>query len=422
MFLSVLLKPEFTVGKLRFGTYWVISLAGALLLLLSGGVPLSYIGRELTADSSVNPIKILLLFFSMTFLSVYLDEVGFFRYLASVSLRRAGGNQPVLFLVLYLTVSVLTVFTSNDIVILTFTPFICFFAKRAKIDPLPYLIAEFVAANTWSLLFIIGNPTNIYLATAAGIGFVPYLAVMALPTCMAGLTSLIVLWLLFRRKLRAPIGGDGMDAETIADPHELELGVFHLAGATVLLALSSYLHLEMVWAAVGFALSLAFLTVLLFLHRHAKPVVLLSAVRRLPFELIPFVLSMFVVVLGMNYTGLTERLAGLLVTDHPIFSVGISSFLAANLINNIPMSVLFSSIMGTVRDPELYRQGIFAAVVGSNIGAYLTPVGALAGIMWTSILRRFGVRFSFRKFLLYGAEVAVPTLLAALAGLWIVLR
>lgn len=421
VFLSVLIKPEFSVGKLRFGTYWVVSLIGALALLLSGAVPLSFVGRELLADSSVNPIKILLLFFSMTFLSVYLDEVGFFRWLASAALRRARGSQTVLFFVLYLTVSVLTVFTSNDIVILTFTPFICFFARRANINPLPFLIAEFVAANTWSLLFVIGNPTNIYLASAAGIGFMPYLSVMALPTCMAGLTSLAVLYLLFRRQLREPIVGEAPETERIADPHELELGVFHLAGATLLLAVSSYLHLEMVWAAVGFACSLGVMTLLLFLHRRARPVILLSAVRRLPFELIPFVLSMFVLVLGMNYTELTAALASVLVTESPIWSIGVSSFLAANLINNIPMSVLFSSVLEGVTDPELYRQGLFAAVVGSNIGAYLTPVGALAGMMWSSILRRFGVAFSFRKFLLYGAAVAIPTLAAALAGLWLVL-
>ncbi len=421
VFLSVLFKPEFKIGKITLGTYWVVSLIGALALLLSRAVPLSYVGRELVADSSVNPVKILLLFFSMTFLSVYLDEVGFFRYLASVALRHAKGSQISLFLVLYFTVSVLTVFTSNDIVILTFTPFICFFSKRAKINPLPYLIAEFVAANTWSLLFLIGNPTNIYLASSADIGFLPYLSVMALPTCMAGVTSLAVLLLLFHKDLKQKMSDEEQEKEKIGDPHELELGVFHLAGATLLLAFGSYLHLEMVWTAVGFALSLGFLTILLFLHRHARPQILLMAGKRLPFELIPFVLSMFVLVLGMNYTGLTEKLASVLLSDRPIWSIGISSFLSANLINNIPMSVLFSSVMKTVTDPEIYKQGIFSAVVGSNIGAYLTPVGALAGIMWSSILRRFGIDFSFRKFLLYGSAVAVPTLASALLGLTIVL-
>lgn len=58
-------------------------------------------------------------------------------------------------------VAILTIFTSNDIVILTFTPFICYFSKNAKINPIPYLVAEF-AATTYSMMLIIGNPTNIY--------------------------------------------------------------------------------------------------------------------------------------------------------------------------------------------------------------------------------------------------------------------
>ena len=75
-------------------------------------------------------------------------------------------------------VSVLTVFTSNDIIVLTFTPFICHFAKSARIDPLPYLVSEFVAANTWSMALIIGNPTNIYLMSGTGISFLSYTAKM----------------------------------------------------------------------------------------------------------------------------------------------------------------------------------------------------------------------------------------------------
>ena len=43
-------------------------------------------------------------------------------------------------------------------------------AKNASINPIPYLAAEFVAANTWSMALIIGNPTNIYLVTAIKTG------------------------------------------------------------------------------------------------------------------------------------------------------------------------------------------------------------------------------------------------------------
>lgn len=68
----------------------------------------------------------------------------------------------------------------------------------------------------------------------------------------------------------------------------------------------------------------------------------------------------------------------------------------------------------------MYYQGIYAATIGSNIGAFFTPVGALAGIMWASILKRFNVDLSFKKFILYGIVISIPTLLAALFGLILV--
>ena len=74
---------------------------------------------EFFSSSSINPLKILILFFSMTFLSIFLDEVGFFRFLASFLILKCKTNQKSLFLLMYVMVAILTIFTSNDIVILT---------------------------------------------------------------------------------------------------------------------------------------------------------------------------------------------------------------------------------------------------------------------------------------------------------------
>jgi len=49
---------------------------------------------------------------------------------------------------------------------------------------------------------------------------------------------------------------------------------------------------------------------------------------------------------------------------------------AANLINNMPMGVLFFSLLAGSGD----LTAIYATVIDSNIGAYLTPIGTLAGI------------------------------------------
>ena len=194
MILSILFLPKIRVFGFSFDTYWIITAIGALCMLIFGLADIKDTFSALTADTAVNPIKILVLFISMTFLSVFLDELGFFRYLANMALGRSGGSQTRLFLIIYITVSVLTVFTSNDIIILSFTPFICYFAKNANISPIPYLAAEFVAANTWSMLLIIGNPTNIYLATSAGIDFISYFSVMLIPTIFGGLTAFAALF------------------------------------------------------------------------------------------------------------------------------------------------------------------------------------------------------------------------------------
>ena len=205
MVVAIMFFPRLTIGRLSLDTYWPIALLGAILLLLTGGTDIGAFWAALTSNEAINPLKIALLFLSMTVLSVFLDEVGFFGYVAVLALRRAGHSQRRLFFLLFAAVSVLTVFTSNDIVVLTFTPFICYFARAAKIDPLPYLVAEFVAANTFSMALVIGNPTNVYLAATYGIDFIAYLRVMLLPTLAAGLAAGAVLYLLFARRLRQPI-------------------------------------------------------------------------------------------------------------------------------------------------------------------------------------------------------------------------
>lgn len=412
MVLAVLFFPKLKLGKFSVSSYWVVTLAGAATLLLTGQVDFATVSSALLADTAINPIKILVLFISMTILSIFLDELGFFRFLANFALKRAGKSQMKLFMLLYITVSVLTVFTSNDIIILSFTPFICYFAKNAKISPMPYLAAEFVAANTWSMALIIGNPTNVYLVTAAGGDFVSYLQVMLLPTLASGLIAFGCLFLLFRKKLSDPICAEPEDVQ-LTDKFSLWVGILHLAVCTVLLAVGSYIGIEMWLVSALSAVSLFVWTLGASIVRRRRPDALLSCLKRAPWELIPFILSMFVMVEALNANGITAALFRLMGQSLPVWKYGVSSFLAANLINNIPMSVLYSSILAGANSPA----AVYATVVGSNLGACLTPIGALAGIMWSSILKEHDLKFGYFDFLKIGVTVAIPALLAALAVL-----
>ena len=415
MIFAVLFYPKIKIGRLSLGTYWIITLIGALLLLATGSVKLSRVASALVADTAINPIKILVLFISMTILSIYLDELGFFRYLANRSLRCAGSSQLRLFFILYVTVSILTVFTSNDIIILSFTPFICYFAKNARISPLPYLAAEFVAANTWSMALIIGNPTNIYLVTATGGDFISYLKIMIFPTLVSGLAALFFLYIVFKNKLKEPINATYEDFR-IADRLSLTVGIVHLCVCTLLLAMGSYINIEMWLVSLVCAVSLLLFTVILAVIRRKIPKDTVSCLKRAPWELVPFIISMFVIVESLNNSGVTEIIFSSLKGFSPVWSYGVTSFFAANLINNIPMSVLYSSILSGGA-PEI---AVYATVVGSNLGACLTPIGALAGIMWSGILKTHGLKFGYLNFLKLGVTVAIPALIAALGTLYLI--
>lgn len=412
MILCVLFKPQFKIKNLVFDSYWVVVLIGALVVICSGLVNLKYLGSALVADSSINPIKILVLFISMTVLSIFLDEVGFFRYLANLTLKKAKGSQIKLFTTLYVVVSVLTVFTSNDIIVLTFTPFICYFAKNAKINAVPYLVCEFIAANTMSMTLIIGNPTNIYIATAYGINFLEYAKIMFLPTLSSALISFALLWVIFRKDLKVVAEANVEDVKIENKPF-LVIGLIHLSVCTVALAIGSYVGLDMWIISLVSASSLFIITGAISIFKKSKSTEITACLKRAPWQLIPFVLSMFVMILALQENGVTDKINQLLGSEHTILKYGITSYLSANLINNIPMSVLFCPIIEGLSGSEL-TGAVYATIIGSNLGALLTPIGALAGIMWSSMLKKHQVKYTYASFIKNGVIISVPSILIAL--------
>ena len=419
LILAVLFYPKVKIGKKNINTYWIVCLIGAISMILFKSISLKDIYYSLASNSSINPLKILILFFSMTILSIFLDEIGFFRFLATRTVKLAKTNQVTLFIVLYLLTSVLTIFTSNDIVILTFTPFICYFCKNASIDPKPYLVAEFAAANTWSMMLIIGNPTNIYLASSANIDFISYLKVMAIPTIVSGLIELLIIFLLFRKKLKQPMLLKFEDSQ-IEDKVELDLGLLHFGICLILLVICSYIHIQMWIISLICAASLLILILITDALRKKRWTHIISTLKRAPYELIPFVISMFIIVAAINKQGISSHISDLLDTKYYIFSYGTSSFLMANIINNIPMSVLFSTLPHMVNAHDNLK-AIYATIIGSNIGAFLTPIGALAGIMFTQLLSKYDVKYGFKAFIKYGIIIAIPTLATSLIMLMIIL-
>jgi arsenical pump membrane protein len=135
-----------------------------------------------------------------------------------------------------------------------------------------------------------------------------------------------------------------------------------------------------------------------------------NTLNHMPWAIIPFILSLFILVEAIELSGLTKEIGNFLrdlslnSTTIYTYLFGFLSAISANFLNNIPMSVAFVPIISEASVNGL-QPAIFATIIGSNLGANITPLGALAGIMWIGILKNKDYNIKFSHFLKYGLIV-----------------
>ena len=194
------------------------------------------------------------------------------------------------------------------------------------------------------------------------------------------------------------------------------MGVTGLAVCTVLLIISSYIGLDMWIVCLCSAGAVMVGAVICLLGKKQSLHPLKKTAQRMPWHLVPFLISMFVVVLGLMNSGVTEKIASVFDNEFSLLSFGALSAGASNLMNNLPMSMFFVGILSSLSEPDL-MQAVFATVIGSNMGSLLTPVASMSAMMWLSIVKHKHVDFKFFDFVKKGARITLPTLGAALGGL-----
>ena len=164
-----------------------------------------------------------------------------------------------------------------------------------------------------------------------------------------------------------------------------------------------------------------------------------GALLALPWAVVPFVFGQFVLVHALQQYGwlgaFAQTIARLLAPDAsvsgppPSALQGLLSVCAmllitivvSNVINNQPATILLTRIAlskAYVMPARQYMGSTLGVVLGSNVGANFTLVGALAGLMFAGILRDKGLHLSYASFAWNGLRVMVPVCGAALLVLW----
>jgi Na+/H+ antiporter NhaD/arsenite permease-like protein len=376
--------------------------------------------------------------------AICLRRSGYIHFLAFRLSEKGGGNTTRLTLYLFMLSSLLTYVTSNDIVVLTMTPIVISVATQARMrNAKLLLLSQFVAANTVSMGLLIGSPTNLIVGRALDIDFLTYFFLMLVPSVIALMATFIfVTWVNNRVERQGFVsrllpGSWAFDSSYVPprfSKHRARTERMRRARRVFLLAVA----LLIAGTSVDYGLLVAAVLIAVvgggalwldaqdarlaqegkegkdpWEERHGNPL------KEIPWGIIFFGLAYFVISDAVAATPfvreeVTPHVAEMASSHTPVASWGsiVSTGVLVNMINDLPAAALSGEVLQAVDESAHHRESgwwldaparhprvgmplsdeaytpfdrvliVQGVLVGLNIATYVTPVGALAGIIW----------------------------------------
>lgn len=164
----------------------------------------SVIRDGIVGTEGIKPYNILILFFSLAYLSITLDITGVLQAAAFWVSNKGGSSGWRHFFYFYVMLTLLSVVIGNDPVILSGTAFLVYYTTAAELKPMPWLMAEFAAANTASMVLFVGNPTNVVVCEGFGVNNVAFSAYTIFPFLACSVFCFAALAIQFRSPKYVP--------------------------------------------------------------------------------------------------------------------------------------------------------------------------------------------------------------------------
>ncbi|HYT00555.1 MAG TPA: SLC13 family permease [Thermoplasmata archaeon] len=383
------------IGRFPLERPAVAMFGGALMLVFGVLTP----GEALAA---VN-LDVILLLVGMMVLVSGLDVCGFFDLVSSRIASRA--KSQVSFLVWLMVVTAgLSALVLNDTIALLMTPVVVRGARALRVNPVPYLVAVAIAANIGSVATEVGNPQNAFIAIQSGIPFLTFTAYL-LPAMAASLAVAIgLVWLVFRKDLRAPL----TRAVALPPVHIQRNGLGLTLGITIAVA-AAFFASTPAWLPL---IALAGGSFVLFFLPFVTTTTPRTLVSKVDWSIILFFVGLFVVLAGVRSSGLSAAIQNGFTlafggaSGGLVWLTGLSALLS-NLISNVPAVLLLAEVVqGAGGSTQLW----LALAASSTLAGNATILGAACNVIVVQIAARDGVNVSMKQFVKAGLPVTIVTL------------
>ncbi len=365
----------------------------------------------------------LLLLIGMMVIVGITRKSGVFEYMAIKSAKIVKGQPVALLVVLGLITAVASALLDNVTTVLLIVPVTYALVDRLEVSPLPYLFTEIIASNIGGAATLIGDPPNIMIGSATGLGFMDFIVNMGPPAIIILAVTMAILVLLYKKDLTAQ--QDKIDrlfelceTDSIRDWLILKKSLLVLTFTILGFLLHQQLHLESATVAL-------FGAGLLMLVTRAEPEEVLLAVE---WPTIFFFAGLFILVGGLQVNGVISLIAqkSLQITGDSVVMTGTLilwlSGVASAFVDNIPFVATMIPLLQEVGQlSQMPMESLWwSLALGACLGGNGTLIGASANVIVAGIAERNGTPIRFVEFLKIGFPLMILSIM--ISNLYLYLR
>ncbi|MBS5280802.1 MAG: ArsB/NhaD family transporter [Butyricicoccus pullicaecorum] len=392
------------------------SLAGAVIMLVT---------QVLTVDSAIEHVDVNtigVLVGMMLFVAVVKNS-GLFEYIAIKSAKLTHGKPWAIMAVFAIITAVLSAFLDNVTTVLLVGPMTLAITSILKVNPVPFLLTQILASNMGGTATLIGDPPNIMIGSEAGLGFADFILNTAPIVVIIMAVSLLCFYLMFGRKLK--VSDDAMQAVMELDENRAIKDKSLLIKSVVMIGLvviGFMFHSSLGMESCTIAL-LAAVIMMIVGKQDIEDVIM-----GVEWSTILFFIGLFVVVGGMEETGVIDQLATLLIGmtgGNMVLTMLIILWVSAivsSFLDNIPfVATLIPMILAIQAESGMDVTPLWWALsLGACLGGNGTLIGASANVVLSGISNKNGYPITFMSYLKVGFPMMI--LSVAISMVYLLLR